>query len=71
LLLSWFLLSSLFGFFWYLKLTSLSLRLKGNHLAVGLLSLERVLEKFALHRTVQAEIDGKKFDGLIPPTGTA
>ena len=28
----------------------------------------RVLEKLALQRTVQAEIDGKKFDGLIPPT---
>jgi transposase len=31
-------------------------------------SPERVLEKLALQRTVQAEIDGKKFDGLIPPT---
>jgi transposase len=31
-------------------------------------SPERVLEKLALQRTVQAEINGKKVDGLIPPT---
>jgi hypothetical protein len=31
-------------------------------------SPERVLEKLAFHRTVPAEIDGKKVDGLIPPT---
>jgi hypothetical protein len=29
---------------------------------------DRVLEKLAFQRTGQAEIDGKKFDGLIPPT---
>jgi transposase len=38
------------------------------HQAKIFTSPERVLEKLAFHRTVQAEIDGKKFDGLIPPT---
>ena len=38
------------------------------HQAKIFTSPERVLEKPALHRTVQAEIDDKKFDGLIPPT---
>jgi len=31
-------------------------------------SPERVLEKLTLNRTVQARINGKKFEGLIPPT---
>ena len=31
-------------------------------------SPEQVLGKLALQRTVQAEINGKKVDGLIPPT---
>jgi transposase len=38
------------------------------HQAKIFTSPERVLEKLAFQRTVQAEIDGKKFDGLIPPT---